>query len=117
MHGFLADYLFAALIATAPETVGFTENKTATTLCCVVGAAILGMSLCTRYEAGVVRVLPFRAHLALDVAADGLALVAPWLFGFADNERARNTFLAAGVVPLIVAGLLTEPDEMPTAEA
>ncbi len=112
LHGFLADYPYAALIATAPETVGFTENQTATTLSRVVGVAVTGLSLLTRYEAGVVRVVPYRAHLAIDIATGGLALAAPWMFGFARNRRARNTFLAAGAVALVVAGLLSEPIEM-----
>jgi hypothetical protein len=39
-------------------------------------------------------------------------LSAPWLFGFAKDRKARNTFLAAGLFGLL-AGLLSKPEEMP----
>ena len=69
-------------------------------------------TLFTRAEWGVVPVIPFKAHLAMDAAASALAVAAPWLFGFADDERARNTFVAVGLAGLVV-GALTRPAEMP----
>jgi hypothetical protein len=56
--------------------------------------------------------MPYKAHLAIDTLGGLTALTAPWLFGFAKNRKARNTFLVMGVFGLI-AGLLSQPDEMP----
>lgn len=118
MHGVLADYPYLLAVSTAPETVGFAEDSpTATALCRAIGGGVLATSLLTRAEWGVVRVLPYKAHLAkahlaIDLGTSLFALAAPWLFGFAKNEKARNTFLAMGAVGL-VAGALCKPEEMP----
>ncbi|HEX8464221.1 MAG TPA: hypothetical protein VF627_06335 [Abditibacterium sp.] len=56
-------------------------------------------------------VMPFKMHLVLDTLGGLTGLAAPWVFGFSKNAKARKTFLAMGVFGL-VAGLLSEPDEM-----
>jgi len=112
-HGF-TDYTYIPLVSSAPHLVGFTENKTATTLCYVLSSTILASSLVTRAEWGVFKVLPYKTHLLLDVVGGLAGLSAPWLFGFAKDKKARNTFLAAGLFGLM-AGLLSKPEEMPKA--
>lgn len=109
-HGVM-DYSYAAIVSSSPETVGFRDEATATALCRLVGSGVVLSSLLTRYELGLIRVMPFKAHLAVDVAAGLFTLSAPWLFGFSSNRAARNTFVAAGAVS-VLAGLLTEPKEM-----
>lgn len=109
-HGVM-DYSYAAIVSSSPETVGFRDEETATALCRLVGSGVLLSSLMTRYELGLVRVIPFKAHLALDVAAGLFTFAAPWLFGFSRNRAARNTFVVAGGIS-VLAGLLTEPREM-----
>jgi hypothetical protein len=111
-HGF-TDYSYIPLVSSAPHLVGFTENKTATTLCYVLSSTILASSLVTRAEWGLFKIMPYKAHLVLDTVGGLTALTAPWLFGFAKNRKARNTFLAAGIFGLM-AGLLSKPEEMPT---
>jgi hypothetical protein len=110
-HGF-TDYSYIPLVSSAPHLVGFTENKTATTLCYVLSSTILASSLVTRAEWGLFKVMPYKAHLVLDTVGGLTALTAPWLFGFAKDRKARNTFLAAGIFGLM-AGLLSKPEEMP----
>ncbi len=46
--------------------------------------ALLGMSLVTRYELSIAKIIPLRAHLGVDLAAGILLAVSPWLFGFAE---------------------------------
>lgn len=111
MHGLVTDYPYVAFVSTAPETIGFNEEKTAAALCRVMSVGILLSSLLTRAEWGLLPAISFKAHLALDVANGLFALGAPWLFGFSDNERARNTFLAMGAVG-IFAGTMSQPKEM-----
>jgi hypothetical protein len=110
-HAF-TDYSYAPLVASAPELVGFTKEKAATTLCHLLSGTILVSSLFTRAEWGPIRVMPYKAHLAIDTLGGLTALTAPWTLGFAHNKRARNTFLAMGVFGLM-AGLLSRPEEMP----
>jgi hypothetical protein len=109
-HGVM-DYSYAAIISSSPETIGFRDEETATALCRLVGSGVLLSSLMTRYELGLVRVIPFKAHLAADVGVGLFTLAAPWLFGFSRNDAARNTFVAAGAFS-VLAGLLTEQKEM-----
>lgn len=112
-HGF-TDYSYIPLVSSAPHLVGFTDNKTASTLCYVLSSTILASSLVTRAEWGVFKVMPYKAHLVLDTVGGLTALTAPWLFGFAKDKKARNTFIAAGLFGLL-AGLLSKPEEMPKA--
>ena len=105
------DYSYAAIVSASPEMIGFKNEETAVSLCRAVGGGVLTSSLMTRYELGLLPVLPFKTHLALDVAAGLFTLGAPWLFGFSQNRAARNTFVVAGAIS-IAAGLLTEPKEM-----
>ena len=109
-HAFM-DYGYAALVAASPEMLGFKSEETAANLSRAVGGGVLAASLLTRYELGAVPVIPFKAHLATDVVVGLLTLGAPYLFGFSRNRAARNTFLAAGAISVLV-GLLTEPEEM-----
>ena len=110
MHG-AADYLYAPLMFTAPEIAGFKTEDKAVTVCRAVGAGVLATTLFTRAEWGLVKVIPFKAHLALDVAVSLFSLAAPWLFGFANNAKARNAFIAMGVMGATVTAL-SEPEEM-----
>ena len=110
-HGF-TDYSYVPALVAAPTLAGFTDNPSAVALTRVAAAVITLSTVLTRAEWGVLRVMPYRAHLAIDVANGLFAAAAPWLFGFADDTRARNTFLAAGVVG-VLAGTLSRPDEMP----
>ena len=110
LHG-IADYTYAAVFAVAPEFVGYADDETATKLSRIAGGEVLATSLLTRYELGLVKLIPFRAHLAADIASGLFLAGAPFLFGFADNRRARNFFVGMGLFS-VAAGLLTEPREM-----
>jgi hypothetical protein len=110
LHGAL-DYGYAAAIAASPELFKFQDQPTATVLCRAMGVLTFVTSLCTRYELGAIRVLPFKMHLAADAITGIFSLAAPFALGFAKHERARNTFLGFGVLALVVSSL-TQPDEM-----
>ena len=111
LHGFI-EHNYIAAVATAPRFMGFEDDAKATLVCRAFGAGVLAASVFTRAEWGFIRVIPYRAHLTIDLLSSIAALGVPWLFGFAGDARARNTFLAMGVSGLIVS-LLSEPEEMP----
>lgn len=111
VHGVL-DYKYAASIAAAPEVLGFVdEEPTATLACRVLGIGTLLASIFTRYELGIVRVMPFKMHLLGDLLTGITALALPFALKFSDNARARNTFLGFGVLALAVS-FLTQAEEM-----
>lgn len=111
LHGFI-DYAYVPLVAAAPRLVGFDSEKTAARLTRIISGGVLITTLCTRAEWGLVKAIPFKTHLVGDQAVSVLALTAPWVFGFSGNPRARTTFIAIGVLGILV-GLLTQPAEMP----
>lgn len=94
VHGYL-DYVVVALLFLAPTLFGFAGI--AATLCYVLGAAQLGMSLLTAYPLGIKHLIPFTVHGGVEVAVTIFLFVAPWLFGFSADHDARNFFLASGV--------------------
>jgi uncharacterized membrane protein YGL010W len=76
-----------------------------------MSGGILLTSLMTKAEWGAVKLIPFKAHLALDFAVGLFTMSAPWVFNFADNAKARNTFLALGATSVLAASL-SQPKEM-----
>ena len=114
-HGVL-DYLAGALLIVAPYLLGFADGTAAQWIPQILGAAMIGASLLTDYELGVVRMIPMPVHLFLDIAVGALLAVSPWLFGFAD--RVFWPHLILGVLE-IGSGLMTRtvPDTAATATA
>jgi hypothetical protein len=84
MHG-VADYLVGIVLILVPYLLGFADGTAAQWIFQILGAAAIVYSLLTRYEWGVVRVIPMPVHLMLDFASGVLLAASPWLFGFADR--------------------------------
>jgi hypothetical protein len=96
-HGFL-DYIVGLLLIFLPKIFGFDTGGIESRIPFILGLAALIYSLVTNYELGLFKFLPFRAHLALDVASGLLLAVSPWLFQFAD--RVWGPHLAFGLIEL-----------------
>ena len=105
VHGVL-DYLTCAFFALAPSL--FRLDGAYATICYVLAAGYLVVSLLTNMPLGVARVIPFPVHGKLELVSGLVFVASPWLFGFAEaNETARNLFAGAGLVFLVVY-LLTD---------
>lgn len=104
MHA-ATDYVYGAAILAAPKLAGFDDEPGAVLATRVHGAVTIAASLCTRYELGVLKLIPFKVHLLLDVAGGVLGLAAPWLFGFAHNKKARNTLLGFALFELLAVAI------------
>lgn len=115
-HGF-TDYTYAPLVSIAPEMVGFEKEKTAAALCRILSSGIFMSGFTTKAEWGVLKVMPFKTHCILDIAAGLFAASAPWIFGFSKNKKARNTFLAMGAFGILAGALSQQDDEMITPDA
>lgn len=98
------DYLAGIIFFASPWIFGFTENVAASWTVIAVAATALTMSLFTDYEGGIVRSIPMRIHLTVDVFSGALLAASPWLFGFADEVFVPH--LVMGLFE-ISAGLLT----------
>ena len=82
-HGII-DYVTGALLIIAPYLFGFATGGIEQWLPQLLGVMIIVMSLLTRYELSVAKVIPLKVHLGVDVAGGALLAISPWLFGFAD---------------------------------
>jgi hypothetical protein len=104
-HGVL-DYLVGLLLIVSPWLFDFAQNGAETWIFVALGAGAIVYSLLTRYEMGVVGLIPFKAHLAIDVISGILLAASPWLFGFADYVYLPHVIF--GVLEIGVA-LMTAP--------
>jgi hypothetical protein len=105
------DYAVGLLLIAAPWLFGFADESTAATWIAVLaGVAMLGLSMVTDYEGGMLaRLIPMRMHLMSDAGLGLLLAVSPWLFGFADEGT--NAWLPFAAIGLgeIASAATTDP--------
>jgi hypothetical protein len=96
-HGII-DLAYAAALIALP--FAFRWSSRATQLSVGTGLATLGVSLLTKYEFGMVPVIPMKGHLAMDAAESSLLMAAPRVLGSRDGDAAKvlATFGAVGVI-------------------
>ena len=92
LHAIL-DYLWGIAFFAAPEALEFAEDETASVYCKARGGSMVAASLLTRYELGLIKVIPFNMHLTLDLLGALFGLASPWLFGFDKNKKARQAVI------------------------
>lgn len=108
-HGIL-DFTYVPVVFAAPAFVGFKREKWASNLCRAMSITVLGYSLLTDAKWGLVKVIPYRTHAALDLSLGVAALASPLILDKAFDEpvskKARNTLFLMGVTGVVV-GLLS----------
>lgn len=94
VHG-ISDYLFGALLIASPWLFNFYHGGTESILPVIMGIITIVYSMITDYELGILKELPFRFHLKMDLIAGILLLISPWLFRFQDEVFLPHTILGA----------------------
>ena len=102
VHGVL-DYATVAAFLNAPMVFGF-HGTPAAIVYWLAGIHLL-MTGCTDFPLGFFMWIPFKVHGVIELLAGIFLLVAPWIFGFAQDATARNFFLAMAIIVLIVISL------------
>lgn len=101
IHAFL-DYPVAVSLMAMPFVLGLGgSNPIAFWLSAVTGVAALFLTLLTNHETGVVRVLPYSLHLAVDFAVGIIFAVAPILLGFAGIDLVYYLVNAGAVLTAV----------------
>jgi hypothetical protein len=77
------------------------------------GSGLIAYSLATDYAFGVFGLVPFQWHLAFDLLAAAVFLVAPFVFGWSGLVLGYYLVMAAGVIAVVA---LTETDVTETRE-
>jgi hypothetical protein len=111
-HAFL-DYLTIAKFLLLPRVMNF--STTVTNGMTAVALVKLGYTLLTRHEGGVAKVLPMKAHLAMDVAGGAMLCALPFASDDTD-ETEIGVCCALGAFD-INAAPLTETEMRPTSRA
>lgn len=101
-HGVL-DYATVAAFLNAPMVFGF--HGTPAAIAYWLAGIHLLMTGCTDFPLGVFRWIPSKVHGVIELLAGIFVLVAPWIFGFAQDIAARNFFVAIAIVMLVVIAL------------
>lgn len=102
LHGIL-DYLTCGFFLVAPFEFNFTG--TYAIVCNLLAGGYLVISLLTNMPFGLFKIIPFWLHGKLELVSGAVFIVSPWVFGFAGNGTARNVFVGAGIVFLLVYAL------------
>ena len=101
LHAYL-DYPVALGLIAMPFLLGLgAVNPMAFWLSVVTGIAAFVLTVLTDHHLGVIRILPFKLHLAVDFAVGLAFLAAPFVFGFAGLEAAYYWILGATVVAVV----------------
>ncbi|MFL5734446.1 MAG: hypothetical protein ACJ78Q_14770 [Chloroflexia bacterium] len=104
LHAVL-DYLWGIAFYLAPDLLGFSGDTGGNLYSKGRGGTMVLTSLMTRYELGVIRLLPFNMHLLLDFLGASFALAGPWHYGFATTDKAPTTAVAFSLFELGVVML------------
>jgi hypothetical protein len=101
----MVDYLMGLLLIVAPFLLGFATGGPAQWVPIILGVVMLASAIMTKYELGLMPMIPMPLHLTMDLISGILLLVSPWLFGFADTVYLPHVIL--GILE-IGASLTTE---------
>ena len=105
----LLDYPVALSLAAMPFILGLGEaNPAAKWLSVATGAAAFVLTVLTDHETGVIRVLPFRLHVAVDRLVGLTFLAAPFALGFDGLDAAY--YWANAIAVLTVTVVLVAPE-------
>lgn len=108
IHAYL-DYPVALGLIAMPFLLGLgASNPLAFWLSVVTGGAAFLLTLLTDHDLGVVRVLPYKLHLAVDFLVGLVFVAAPFVLGFAGLDAAY--FWVIGGTVLLVVGLHKSDD-------
>lgn len=98
----LLDYPVAVVLITMPFLLGLGKSHPfALWLSVGTGIAAFVLTLLTNHETGVVRVLPYSVHLAVDFAVGIVFAIAPFVLGFTGLDAWFYWANAAAVLTVV----------------
>jgi len=114
MHAYL-DYPVAASLIALPFVLGLGgSNPLAKWIAVVTGVAAIVLTFFTDHRTGVIRIIPFSFHAAVDALVGITFVTAPFVLGFAGLDA---WYYWANGGALLVVLCLQKPDAMPMQTA
>ena len=115
VHAYL-DYPVAISLMVLPFVLGLDAgNPLAKWLAVATGATAFVLTLLTDHELGVVKVVPYWFHVAVDRLVGVVFIVAPFALGFTGLDAAY--YWVNGATVLLVTLLLNAPEPVQLARA
>ena len=84
IHGYI-DYLMGLFLIISPWILGFANGGAVQWVPVILGVGTIVYSLVTDYELGLLKMIPMKGHLMIDLFAGILLAASPWIFGFANE--------------------------------
>ena len=110
IHAYL-DYPVAALLMAMPFLLQLgSSNPLAKWLSVATGLAALVLTIFTDHKLGIIRVLPYSVHLAVDFLVSVVFAIAPFALGFSGLDAIFYWANAAAVLAVVS---LHKPEESP----
>jgi hypothetical protein len=94
----IIDYSLVIIMLIGPSVAGFAGRQAS--MAYTLGILLLVLSLLTRYPLGVLKVIRFPVHGAMELLIALLFLILPWLADFARGIHSRNFYLLISVLML-----------------
>lgn len=104
IHGMI-DYMMGILLIISPWLFGFANGGAAQWVPIILGVGAIFYSIVTDYELGLLKLIPVKAHLMIDLVAGIFLAASPWIFGFADEVYLPHLILG---IAEIGASLMTK---------
>lgn len=102
-HGYL-DYIVGVFLIVAPFIFHLDRKSPEGLIFYILGATAIVYSMITDYQLSLLKIIPMKIHLFLDVISGIFLATSPWILGFAD--RIYLPHLILGLFE-ICAGLMT----------
>ena len=96
----IIDYLMVVILIFGPGVAGFAGRQA--TMAYVLAGTIFGLAVLTRYPLGVIRLLRFQVHGAVELAIAVMILILPWLANFARGIHSRNFYVLIALMMLAI---------------
>jgi hypothetical protein len=109
-HGYM-DYIMGIFLLASPSLFSLEMHAIESTVFYIVGVTALIYSVLTNYELGLLKIIPMRGHLALDIFSGIFLAASPWLLSF--DDIVYKPHLVLGIIE-IGAALMTK--SKPTTE-
>lgn len=104
MHGYL-DFLTVIVFLAAP--ILFELSRVPAMLAYSLAVIHLIVTLASDFPFGIVKIIPFTVHGWIERIVGPVLVAVPFVLGFANDEIARNFYIAVGIV-IIIIGTLTD---------
>ena len=104
VHNIL-DYVIGAVLALCPYVFGFSGIPAARNVFLVLGLGLIAYSLCTNYYYSIAKFIPLGVHMAMDVIAGIVLILAPGIFGYraliSDSQYVLHFIMGLAAVGLV----------------